>query len=191
MSARPRSCARSGRARRRIGLIQLREKDWPLAHQRVLARRCSRSRARMAPGCCSMASEANARAWGCAGVHWTAATLAAAAARPRDLLCSASCHTPRRDCEAGGLASISPSRSCRPTPTHRARSRSAGTASPRRCRGVAAGVRARRAVALGSRHRDRPRRVWGRAAPRRVGIAAPDRLRRNRHRLSGSPAAVG
>ena len=34
-----------------------------------------------------------ARAWGCDGVHWTSAALAAATSRPDDLLCAASCHT--------------------------------------------------------------------------------------------------
>jgi 8-oxo-dGTP diphosphatase len=38
-------------------------------------------------------SEEDARRLGCAGVHWTARSLAAATARPRDLIVGASVHT--------------------------------------------------------------------------------------------------
>jgi 8-oxo-dGTP diphosphatase len=38
-------------------------------------------------------SAESARAFGCAGVHWTAPRLARATARPHDMLCAASCHT--------------------------------------------------------------------------------------------------
>ena len=64
-------------------------------------------------------SETNARGWGCAGIHWTAAVLAAASARPADLLCSASCHTRDEIAKAGALALdfalLGP---VAPTPTH-------------------------------------------------------------------------
>jgi len=64
-------------------------------------------------------SEDNARAWGCAGVHWTSAALAAASARPDDLLCSASCHTREDIAKAGALSLdfvlLGP---VAPTPTH-------------------------------------------------------------------------
>ena len=52
-------------------------------------------------------------------MHWASAALAAAAERPRDLLCSASCHTRDEIAKAGSLALdfalLSP---VRPTPTH-------------------------------------------------------------------------
>jgi 8-oxo-dGTP diphosphatase len=86
------------RARRAIDeglrLIQLREKGWPTARLEKLA-------AQLLP----MAHSANARVLlnadaelarrlGCDGVHWPAATLLGAQARPEDMLCAASCHDP-------------------------------------------------------------------------------------------------
>ncbi len=44
-----------------------------------------------------------ARASGCDGVHWTAATLAAASARPDGLMVAASCHTRDDIAHAGRL----------------------------------------------------------------------------------------
>lgn len=111
------------RARIAVGgglrLIELREKDWPLPRQRAL---CDALLAIARPHDARVllnGSEENARAWGCAGVHWTAAALAAADARPQDLLCSASCHTRDEIAKAGRLALdfalLGP---VAPTPTH-------------------------------------------------------------------------
>ena len=65
-------------------------------------------------------SAENAHAWGCDGVHWTSAALAAANARPADLMCSASCHTREEIAKAGALALdfalLGP---VAPTPSHR------------------------------------------------------------------------
>ena len=74
---------RGARSPRGLRLIQLREKDWPLARQRALAERCSRSRAPRGAKVLLNGDADDARAWGCDGVHWTAAALAAATARPR------------------------------------------------------------------------------------------------------------
>jgi 8-oxo-dGTP diphosphatase len=89
---------------RGLRLIQLREKDWPLARQRELAGAlCELARPHGAKVLLN-GSEANARAWGCAGVHWTSAALAAASARPPiDLICAASCHTRAEIERAGAL----------------------------------------------------------------------------------------
>jgi len=62
---------------------------------------------------------ASARAWGCDGVHLTAAALAATKSRPHGLLCGASCHT-RVEVERAGelgldFAMLGP---VFPTPTH-------------------------------------------------------------------------
>jgi 8-oxo-dGTP diphosphatase len=81
-----------------VRLIQLREKSFPA--ERL---------ARLANDLCAMTRPVGARVLlnddietarrlGCDGVHWTAARLAAAQARPDDMLCAASCH------DAGELA---------------------------------------------------------------------------------------
>jgi 8-oxo-dGTP diphosphatase len=52
-------------------------------------------------------------------VHWTSAVLAAAAERPRDLVCSASCHTHEEIARAGALAlDFAVLGPVWPTPTH-------------------------------------------------------------------------
>jgi 8-oxo-dGTP diphosphatase len=64
--------------------------------------------------------DAQARALGFAGVHWTAERLASATARPHDLMVAASCHTRDDVARAGALAldfaMLGPVRA---TPTHR------------------------------------------------------------------------
>ena len=96
------------RARMALGrglrLIQLREKDWPFARQRALGEAlCALARPYGAKVLLN-GSEADARAWGCDGVHWTSAALAAATTRPDGLMCSASCHTRAEIAKAGALA---------------------------------------------------------------------------------------
>lgn len=76
-----------------LELIELREKDWPMARQRAFAETLGAlARPKGATIVLNGTVEA-AREWRCGGVHWTAAALAAATARPPDILCAASCHT--------------------------------------------------------------------------------------------------
>jgi len=104
---------------RGLKLIQLREKDWPLARQRALCDALLELAQPFDTRILLNGSEENARAWGCGGVHWTSAALAAAKARPENLLCSASCHTREEIAKAGALsldfALLGP---VAPTPTH-------------------------------------------------------------------------
>lgn len=84
------------RAERALGrglkLVQLREKSWPVARLRAFAQALLPI-ARRAGARVLLNGDADlARELGCDGVHWPAATLLASEARPRDLLCAASCH---------------------------------------------------------------------------------------------------
>ena len=104
---------------RGLRLVQLREKDWAPERQRAL---CDRLLALAAPQGAQVllnGDAALARAWGCAGVHWTAAALAAASERPEGMLCAASCHSAEEVARAGALgldfAVLGP---VLPTPTH-------------------------------------------------------------------------
>ncbi len=96
------------RARSAVGrglkLIQLREKDWPLVRQRALYEALAEISRPVGARILLNGSAENAHAWGCDGVHWTSAALAAANARPADLICSASCHTREEIAKAGALA---------------------------------------------------------------------------------------
>ncbi len=87
-----------------LKLVEFREKDWPEARQHAL---CDALVALARPYGVSIllnGSEDHARAWGCAGVHWTSAALAAASSRPSGLMCGASCHTREDIVKAGALA---------------------------------------------------------------------------------------
>jgi 8-oxo-dGTP diphosphatase len=84
------------RARDALGgglrLIQLREKSWPRERLRYLGERLV-PLAQAAGARVMLNGDASlARSLGCAGVHWPAATLLAAKARPEGMLCAASCH---------------------------------------------------------------------------------------------------
>ena len=112
-----------GRARaaldRGLKLIQLREKEWDPERQHALCDTVLELAAPYGAQVLLNGDAERARAWGCAGVHWTAATLAATATRPLDMLCAASCHT-REDIERAGalgldFAVLGP---VLPTPTH-------------------------------------------------------------------------
>ncbi len=104
---------------RGLKLVQLREKDWPEARQRALCEALLELALPQGASVLLNGSEDHARRWGCAGVHWTAAALAAANARPADLMCAASCHTREEIAKAAGLgldfALLGPVRT---TPTH-------------------------------------------------------------------------
>jgi len=102
-----------------LRLIQLREKDWPLARQRDLGEALIALARPYGARVVLNGTAANARAFGFDGVHWTSAALAAATERPSDLICSASCHTRDEVTLAAVLALdfalVGP---VRPTPTH-------------------------------------------------------------------------
>lgn len=107
---------------RGLRLIEVREKDWPEARQRALVD--ALNALALPYGAKLLLNgeidvDERARAWGCAGVHWTSAALAAATARPGGLVCAASCHT-REDVERAGalgldFAVLGP---VLPTPSH-------------------------------------------------------------------------
>ena len=104
---------------RGLRLVQLREKDWPESRQRALAEALLVRAEPAGTRVLLNGSVDNARAWGCHGVHLTAAALAATRARPDGLLCGASCHTAADLAHAGALqldfAVLGP---VLPTPTH-------------------------------------------------------------------------
>ena len=104
---------------RGLKLIQLREKGFPLSRQRALCEALVEISRPFGARIQLNGSVENARAWGCDGVHFTSAALAAASVRPEDLMCSASCHTREEIAKAGVLsldfALLGP---VSPTPTH-------------------------------------------------------------------------
>jgi 8-oxo-dGTP diphosphatase len=104
---------------RGLELVQLREKDWPATRQRALTDALLALAAPRGAQVLLNGDADRARAWGCAGVHWTAAALAGATTRPQDMLCAASCHSREDIDKAGALgldfAVLGP---VLPTPTH-------------------------------------------------------------------------
>jgi 8-oxo-dGTP diphosphatase len=102
-----------------LRLVQVREKAWPAARREALARALVRlARAHGAKVVVNGGADEAARA-GADGVHWTAATLEHAVARPAGLMVGASCHTREELARAAALgldyALLSPVRA---TPTH-------------------------------------------------------------------------
>ena len=75
-----------------LRLIQLREKEWPVARQHALADGLLARSLPYGARVLLNGDAATARAWGCHGVHWTSAMLGAARERPSGMLCAASCH---------------------------------------------------------------------------------------------------
>jgi 8-oxo-dGTP diphosphatase len=102
-----------------LRLIQLREKDWDTPRRAAFAARLNALAADHGAQVLLNGDADEARRLGCAGVHWTAARLAQAASRPRDLMVAASCHTRDDLARAAELdvdfAVLGP---VRPTPTH-------------------------------------------------------------------------
>jgi len=88
---------------RGLRLVQVREKDWPLARVRALGDRLLALAQPYGARLLLNGDAARARDWGFAGVHWTAAALAQASERPSDLICAASCHTRDDIAKAGAL----------------------------------------------------------------------------------------
>ena len=105
-----------------LRLIQLREKTWPLARQRALAESLIASAQPRGAKVLLNGEARDALAWGCAGIHLTAAALASVTARPMSdaMLCAASCHTRAEIERAAALkldfVVLGP---VLPTPTHR------------------------------------------------------------------------
>lgn len=92
-----------GAFERGLRLVQLREKDWPLARQRAFGERLLALAASYDAHVLLNGDAERARAWGFAGVHWTSQALSAATSRPQGLLCAASCHTRDELAKAGAL----------------------------------------------------------------------------------------
>lgn len=92
-----------GAFERGLRLVQLREKDWPLARQRAFGERLLALAASYDAHVLLNGDAESARAWGFAGVHWTSQALSAATSRPQGLLCAASCHTRDELAKAGAL----------------------------------------------------------------------------------------
>jgi len=102
-----------------LRLVQMREKAWPRARRDAFGVRLRELAGRSGARVLLNGTADEARVGGYAGVHWTAARLATARERPRDLLVAASCHT-RADLERAGaldldFALMGP---VRETPTH-------------------------------------------------------------------------
>lgn len=75
-----------------LRLVQLREKSWPIERLRRFAEALLPVAQAAGARVILNGDAVLARTLGCAGVHWPAATLLAARARPEGLLCAASCH---------------------------------------------------------------------------------------------------
>ena len=86
-----------------LRLLQLRDKEWPLARRLVLAQRIVALAHRHDAKVLFNGTADEARHAGCDGVHWTAATLAQARSRPDRMLVAASCHTQEELARAGSL----------------------------------------------------------------------------------------
>jgi len=84
-------------------LVQLREKNWPAERRDAFAQRLLALAASLGARVLLNGTTDDARRMGFAGVHWSAAALAAARDRPRDLLVAASCHTRDELARAGEL----------------------------------------------------------------------------------------
>ena len=113
--------ARAERAfARGLRLVQLREKEWPASRRDAFAKRLRALAAHYGARVLLNGSVDDARRGGFAGVHWTAAALADAKARPGDLLVGASCHSPEELARAADIdvdfAVVGP---VMPTPTHK------------------------------------------------------------------------
>jgi len=102
-----------------LKLVQLREKSFAAERLKRLARALlSLARPRGARVLLNGDAQ-TARALGCDGIHWSSARLAAAAARPDDMLCAASCHDARELKQAAHIGVdfvvLGP---VKPTPSH-------------------------------------------------------------------------
>jgi 8-oxo-dGTP diphosphatase len=87
-----------------LRLVQLRDRTWSLARRREFAQRLVPLAHAHGARVLWNGSVDEARNAGCDGVHWTAAALAQASARPDGMLVAASCHTRDEIARAGQLA---------------------------------------------------------------------------------------
>ena len=76
-----------------LKLVQLREKAWPMSRRDSFALRLVAQSLRYGAHVLLNGTATDAVRLGCAGVHWTAITLAAAQSRPEGIWVAASCHT--------------------------------------------------------------------------------------------------
>ncbi len=90
---------------RGLALVQLREKGWPASRQQALVAALVALARPYGAKVLWNGDVERARAWGCDGVHWTSDALAAATARPQDMLCGASCHL-RADVDRAGALGL-------------------------------------------------------------------------------------
>ncbi|MEP7207267.1 MAG: Nudix family hydrolase [Casimicrobiaceae bacterium] len=86
-----------------LRLVQVREKAWPSARLQPFTEKLLALAEPYGARVLLNGSNHDARGWGCHGVHWTAARLAAATERPGGMLCAASCHTAEELAKAGEL----------------------------------------------------------------------------------------
>ena len=102
-----------------LRLIELREKSWPLDRLRTLCEHLLVIANAAGARILLNGDAALARQFGCAGVHWPAATMLQAPARADGMLCAASCHSAAELARAAELgldfAVLGP---VAPTPTH-------------------------------------------------------------------------
>ncbi|MFO1323018.1 MAG: Nudix family hydrolase [Burkholderiales bacterium] len=102
-----------------LRLVQLRDREWPRGRRLALARQLVALAHRRGARVLWNGNAHDAREAGCDGVHWTAAALRDAPARPEELVVAASCHTRDEIARAGALgldfAVLGPVAS---TPTH-------------------------------------------------------------------------
>ena len=102
-----------------VRLMQVREKTWPAARRDRFAAEIVALARRFDAKVMLNGTADDARRLGCSGVHWTAAALGGAIARPRDLVVAASCHTHAEVMRASALeldfVVLGP---VLPTPTH-------------------------------------------------------------------------
>jgi 8-oxo-dGTP diphosphatase len=112
--------ARAERALERgLRLIQLREKDWPVARRDAFAQRLVPLAHRFGAKVLLNGTAADARHLGCDGVHWTSVALSQATERPTDMMAAASCHTGDELARAAELAlDFALLGTVAPTPTH-------------------------------------------------------------------------
>ena len=75
-----------------LRLVQVREKGWPQERVAGFTAKMLQLARRFGVRVLLNGTTEDARALGCDGVHWTAARLIGAKARPQDMLCAASCH---------------------------------------------------------------------------------------------------
>ena len=87
-----------------VRLVQIREKTWNTRRRNAFVAQLNALAARCGARVLLNGDATDARALGCAGVHWTAGVLRAATSRPDDILVAASCHAHAEVMRASGLA---------------------------------------------------------------------------------------